>query len=59
MRPLLSTERYSHVVPLGDILEHEVDHTCHCGYVMVDEKEVLLVHRSYDLRELFEDCTPQ
>ncbi len=48
-----------HVYPLNDLREHNIDGTaCHCRPTHKWDDplgEVIIIHNSYDLRELHED----
>jgi len=44
-------EEIYHVVPVNDILKHEISSGCHCRPVL---KEGVWVHNSYDGREVLE-----
>jgi hypothetical protein len=43
-----------HVVPIGDLREHECEPTCWCGPTPDDEEPRLFLHHSMDGREAFE-----
>ena len=43
-----------HVVPLGDLREHESSKDCWCKPVQDDESDDVFVHHSMDGREKYE-----
>ena len=43
-----------HVVPVGDLREHDCSPECWCGPTEDDETQGLFVHHSMDGREAFE-----
>lgn len=43
-----------HVVPVGDLREHDSSPECWCGPMPDDEEPCVYVHRSMDQRELYE-----
>lgn len=45
-----------HVLQINDIKEHEEASTCQCDpKVMHEDGDMIIVHNSYDGRELFEE----
>lgn len=46
-----------HIIPRGDAQEHEENKKCACNpYVQYEGDDELVIHQSYDGRELFEYC---
>ena len=43
-----------HVMPIGDLREHESSKNCWCKPVQDDESDDVFVHHSMDEREKFE-----
>lgn len=46
-----------HVVPCNDTRKHTFCHSCWCDPIIDDEDSFMLVHRSHDGREAYEDGT--
>lgn len=46
-----------HVVPIGDLKEHETTESCWCNPVPDDEEPNVIVHNALDDRESYEDGT--
>ena len=45
-----------HIIPVGDLKEHEELSTCHCDpKVIVDGDSIIVVHGAYDGREAIEE----
>ena len=44
-----------HVVPEGDLREHEVNRGCFCNPTQDKECPNLLIHHSLDRREIYEE----
>jgi len=52
----LPCDRTLHVVPLGDLREHETERTCWCRpRLEIEGAYWILVHNSLDGREAFEE----
>jgi hypothetical protein len=49
-----------HVIPCNDLREHEYHETCHCRpEVIVENNCKIVIHHSYDKRELREELIEQ
>jgi hypothetical protein len=46
---------YVHVVPVGDLREHDASTTCWCNPTQDDEEPLVWVHHSMDRREQYEE----
>lgn len=45
-----------HILPVGDLKEHEEGTACECEpNVILENGDMIIVHNSYDGRELFEE----
>lgn len=46
-----------HIIPLGDLREHELTTHCWCEPTRDDEEPIILMHHAADGRERYEDGT--
>lgn len=46
-----------HILPINDLKEHEEKSTCHCepSVEILDNGDLLVIHNSFDRRELIEN----
>lgn len=51
----MSDENLVHVIPIGDIREHESTVFCWCNPSLDDEDENVIIHNSMDRREEYEN----